>query len=155
MNFNLTLIAQAVTFALFIWFTVKFVWPPLLKAIEERQARIAEGLQAAEQGKQALERSVYHVLLGDASVEEARQPAKEGGYHVLPANRDLGGAEFRWVDASQIVTRTTPDAAVVVERREWGNAYGLLAETGADGALVLDLAGGTRKEIPAAAIVRV
>ena len=41
MNFNLTLIAQAVTFALFIWFTVKFVWPPLLKAIEERQARIA------------------------------------------------------------------------------------------------------------------
>ena len=57
MNFNLTLIAQAVTFALFIWFTVQFVWPPLLKAIEERQARIADGLKAAEQGKQALERS--------------------------------------------------------------------------------------------------
>jgi len=48
--------------------------------------------------KQALERSVYHVLLGDAAVEEARQPAKEGGYHVLPANRDLGGAELELVN---------------------------------------------------------
>ena len=44
MNINLTLIAQAVSFALFIWFTAKFVWPPLMKAIEERQQKIAEGL---------------------------------------------------------------------------------------------------------------
>ena len=49
-------------------------------------------------GKQSLERSVYQVLLGDAAVEEARQPAKEGGYDVLPANRDLGGAELELVN---------------------------------------------------------
>ncbi|WP_293765932.1 AAA family ATPase [uncultured Aquitalea sp.] len=49
-------------------------------------------------GKQSLERSVYQVLLGDATVEEARQPAKEGGYDVLPANRDLGGAELELVN---------------------------------------------------------
>ena len=57
MNINLTLIAQAVSFALFILFTVKFVWPPLMKAIEERQKQIADGLAAGEQGKQQLEAS--------------------------------------------------------------------------------------------------
>jgi len=51
MNINLSLFAQALTFALFIWFTVKFIWPPLLRAIEQRQKQIAEGLAAAERGK--------------------------------------------------------------------------------------------------------
>ncbi|MCA3130868.1 MAG: F0F1 ATP synthase subunit B [Betaproteobacteria bacterium] len=57
MNINLTLVAQAVSFAIFIWFTVKFVWPPMLRAIEQRQKQIADGLAAAEQGRTALERS--------------------------------------------------------------------------------------------------
>ena len=57
MTFGLTVFAQAVAFALFIWFTVKFVWPPLLKAIEARQKTIADGLAAAEQGKKSLEAS--------------------------------------------------------------------------------------------------
>ena len=57
MNINLTLIAQAISFAVFILFTVKFVWPPLMKAIEERQKQIADGLAAGEQGKQQLEAS--------------------------------------------------------------------------------------------------
>ena len=51
MNINLTLLSQAVAFGIFIWFTVKFVWPPLLNAIEQRQKTIAEGLAAAEKGK--------------------------------------------------------------------------------------------------------
>jgi F-type H+-transporting ATPase subunit b len=55
MNINLTLFAQAITFAIFIWFTVKFVWPPLLTAVETRQKEIADGLAAGERGKQELE----------------------------------------------------------------------------------------------------
>ena len=55
MNFNLTLIAQALAFALFIWFTVKFVWPPLMRAIEQRQKQIADGLAAGERGRQELD----------------------------------------------------------------------------------------------------
>ena len=55
MNINFTLIAQAITFAIFIWFTVKFVWPPLLNAIETRQKEIADGLAAANEGKMSLE----------------------------------------------------------------------------------------------------
>ena len=55
MNINLTLIAQAISFALFILFTVKFVWPPLMRAIEQRQKHIADGLAAGEEGKKQLE----------------------------------------------------------------------------------------------------
>ena len=47
MNINFTLIAQALTFAAFIGFTIKFVWPYLLRAIEERQKTIADGLGVA------------------------------------------------------------------------------------------------------------
>jgi F-type H+-transporting ATPase subunit b len=54
MNINLTLLMQAVAFAAFIWFTAKFVWPPLMRAVETRQKQIAEGLQAGEQGRQNL-----------------------------------------------------------------------------------------------------
>jgi F-type H+-transporting ATPase subunit b len=55
MNINLTMISQAVAFAIFIWFTVRFVWPPLRIAIETRQKTIADGLAAADRGKHDLE----------------------------------------------------------------------------------------------------
>jgi len=55
MNINVTLVAQAVVFAAFIWFTARFVWPPLMRAIEARQKTIADGLAAAEQGRTSLE----------------------------------------------------------------------------------------------------
>ena len=57
MNLNVTLVAQAVTFFVFIFFCAKFVWPPLTNAITARQKQIADGLAAAEEGKQSLERS--------------------------------------------------------------------------------------------------
>jgi F-type H+-transporting ATPase subunit b len=74
MSFNLTLIAQAVAFALFIWFTVKFVWPPLLRAIESRQKTIADGLAAAEEGKRSLELSNKRA---DEEIKKARDRAAE------------------------------------------------------------------------------
>ena len=55
MNINFTLIAQAIAFAILIWFTVKFVWPPCYNAIEKRQKEIADGLAAAQEGKAFLE----------------------------------------------------------------------------------------------------
>ncbi len=54
MNPNLTMIAQAIAFALFIWFCVKLVWPPLLRAIETRQKMIADSLAEAERGRSSL-----------------------------------------------------------------------------------------------------
>lgn len=72
MNINLTLLAQALTFAAFIWFTVKFIWPFMLRAIETRQKTIADGLAAAEQGKKSLETSTRQA---DQAIQEARARA--------------------------------------------------------------------------------
>ena len=74
MNLNLTLIAQAVVFSAFIWFTVKFVWPHMLRAIETRQKTIADGLAAAEQGRKSLEVSSKQA---DQAIQEARARAAE------------------------------------------------------------------------------
>lgn len=54
MNINFTMFAQAISFAIFIWFTARFVWPPLMRAVEERQRKIADGLAAADKGQQEL-----------------------------------------------------------------------------------------------------
>jgi len=74
MNINFTLFAQAIVFTAFIWFTIKFVWPPLLRAMEARQKTIADGLAAAEQGKKSLELSSKQA--GQA-IQEARARAAE------------------------------------------------------------------------------
>ena len=74
MNINITLFAQALVFAAFIWFTIKFVWPPLLRAIEARQKQIADGLAAAEQGKKSLESSSKQA---EVAIAEARSRAAE------------------------------------------------------------------------------
>ena len=71
MDINLTLIMQAVGFAAFIWFTAKFVWPPLMTAIEARRKTIADGLAAGEQGRQNLATSEKRVsdMLGEAKAK--------------------------------------------------------------------------------------
>ena len=55
MNINLTLVGQMITFAIFVWFTMKFVWPPLKIALDERKKKIADGLAAAEKAEEELE----------------------------------------------------------------------------------------------------
>ena len=74
MNINLTLFAVAIAFGIFVWFTAKFVWPPLMRAIETRQKNIAEGLAAAEQGKQDLAQAGSKVT---ELVNEAKARASE------------------------------------------------------------------------------
>lgn len=55
MSINATLIGQMITFALLVWFTMKYVWPPLFQSLEERKKKIAEGLAAAERGQEEME----------------------------------------------------------------------------------------------------
>jgi F-type H+-transporting ATPase subunit b len=102
MNINLTLFAQVVTFAAFIWFCARFIWPPLTRAIEERQKQIADGLAAGERGKLDLEQASKRTgdMLRDAKqqtqeilaqadkragqiVEEAKMVAKTEGDRIL------------------------------------------------------------------------
>lgn len=74
MDINATLIGQAIWFGLFIWFTMKFVWPPLQRAMHERQKQIADGLAAGERGKQELEQAAKRT---EEILVEARQKAQE------------------------------------------------------------------------------
>src|SRR4051812_18246764 len=106
MNFNFTLIAQALVFAALIAFTIKFIWPHMLRAIEARQKTIADGLAAAEQGRRSLETSTRQAedavvrarsraaeILAQAEkraaqlVDEARTAAREEGDRELTAAR--------------------------------------------------------------------
>ena len=74
MNFNLTLIAQAATFAAFIWFTQRFIWPYLLRAIETRQKQIQDGLAQAERGRSSLADAQKQT---DTLLKDARGRAQE------------------------------------------------------------------------------
>lgn len=72
MNLNATMIGQAIAFAILIWFSVKFIWPQLTNAIEERQKKIAEGLSAADKSQKDL---VEAKEQANAIVREARDKA--------------------------------------------------------------------------------
>jgi F-type H+-transporting ATPase subunit b len=74
MNPNITLLGQMISFAILIWFTVKFIWPPLMKAIEERQQKIAEGLAAADRSQKDLAQAQDKV---NEALKEARAKANE------------------------------------------------------------------------------
>ena len=73
MNINLTLIGQAISFAIFVWFCMKYVWPPITSALDQRKKTIADGLSAAELGQQSLEKAKVDV---EEKLTEAKSEAK-------------------------------------------------------------------------------
>jgi F-type H+-transporting ATPase subunit b len=74
MNINLTLLGQTIGFALFVWFCMKLVWPPLRDALHERQKKIADGLAAAERGEHEEELARQRAT---ETLREAKQQASE------------------------------------------------------------------------------
>lgn len=139
MNINLTLLAQAVSFAILIWFTARFVWPPLLNAVESRQKTIADGLAAGERGKHELEiaskRSVETLreakhqasdIIAQAEkravalIDEAKEQAKIEGERILTgAKAELDQEVFRAKEAlRQQVAELAVSGAEKILRRE-------------------------------------
>ncbi len=74
MNINATLIGQSITFFVFVWFCMKFVWPPIMNALAERRKQIADGLAAGERGKHELELASKRAV---ENLHEAKQKAAE------------------------------------------------------------------------------
>ena len=74
MNINATLILQSIAMMIFVWFCMKFIWPPLLKAMDERRERIAEGLAASDKAEMELESAKLTV---EEQIREARDKAGE------------------------------------------------------------------------------
>ena len=100
MNLNATLFAQLVVFFILAWFTMKFVWPPIVKALDERATKIADGLAAAERGKHDLELATRRSA---DSLREGKEKASEL----------LAQAERR---AAQIIEEAKAQAKVEADR---------------------------------------
>ena len=137
MNMNATLIGQAIAFFLFVVFCMKYVWPPILHALEERKKKIADGLAAAEHGKheQQLAEERAKVLLREAKeqageiitragkratemIDEAKQDAKAEGGRMLTAARAEIDQELNRVKEDlrgQVVSIALAGASKVLE----------------------------------------
>ena len=81
MNINLTLFGQMVTFAIFVWFCMKFVWPVIITAMEERQQKIADGLDAADRAMRDLEAAQ------DKATDQMKEAKQEAAGIVDQANK--------------------------------------------------------------------
>ena len=98
MNLNATLIAQLVVFLVFVWFTMKFVWPPITKALDERAKKISDGLAAADKAKTDL-------ALAEKKVVDKLRRARESASDLR------GGAEKQ---SAQIIDEARAEAARIV-----------------------------------------
>ena len=138
MNINLTLIGQSITFIFFVMFVMKFVWPPLVAALDERKKTIADGLAAAEKGKHDGELAKQRVLdtLKDAKtqaqdiinlaekraseiVEESKDNAKAEGERIIAAaNAELEQEVNRAREQlrGQVVSLAVSGASKVLKR---------------------------------------
>jgi F-type H+-transporting ATPase subunit b len=115
MNINATLFVQLVVFFIGAWVTMKYIWPPLIKSLEERQKKIADGLAAAERGNRSLDEAQRHIakLEADARASGAARAAeaeKQGAAIVEAAKKDAEAERARIlaqakVDAEQEMAR--------------------------------------------------
>ena len=112
MGINLTLIGQIITFAIFIWFTMKYVWPPLMQTLEERKKKISDGLAAADQARRELEiaqrkaKEIVHESKAQAAtiIEQA---------HMRSHNIE----EEARLEARRIAEKTKRSAEVEIEQK--------------------------------------
>jgi F-type H+-transporting ATPase subunit b len=106
MNINATLILQSIAMMIFVWFCMKFIWPPLLKAMDDRRARVAEGLAASDLAEKELEAAK---LSAGEQISEARDKAGEildqanqrHGQILEQAKDDATGERQRQVSAAE------------------------------------------------------
>jgi F-type H+-transporting ATPase subunit b len=108
MNINLTLIAQAVAFAIFIWLTIKFIWPVLTRKVEERQKQIADGLAAGERGRQELEAA------GKRAHEELAKARERVGEVIASAEK----RDAQMLDEAKAAARAEADRILAAAKAD-------------------------------------
>ena len=131
MNINATLIGQTIAFAVFVWFCMKFIWPPIVTALNERKTRIADGLAAAEEGRQEkaeAEQNAIRVL------DEAKDQAQE---IIRRAER----RETEMVEEAKSTSRTEGERILTAARGEIDKEVNLARERLRQEVAVLAVAG--------------
>ena len=133
MNLNATFIAQMFVFFILGWFTMKFVWPPLMKALDDRAKRIADGLAAAERGNAALKDALVRFQRLEA---EARTRARE----IIAQNEKRGleiveeAKAFAKAEGNRLIVAAKAEIESEIQRAKDGlrNQVAQLAVAGAE-----------------------
>ncbi len=108
MNFNATLIGQSITFIVFVWFCMKFIWPPVMHALDERRKKIADGLAASERGKHEQQ------LAEERATEILREAKEQAGEIVNRAEKRAGEI----IDESKVDARSEGERLLTAARAE-------------------------------------
>ena len=148
MNINLTLIGQLLAFAVFVWFTMKFVWTPIMGALETRKKEIADGLAAAERGQheQELAKERAKDVLHDAKSQAAEivaQAQKRAAEIVDEAKGNARTEGERLLTAAQAEIEQETNKA----REQLRGKVGELALVGAEKILRKEINADAHKDI--------
>lgn len=150
MNINVTLIGQTIAFALFVWFCMKYIWPPIMNALEARKKEIADGLAAAEKGRKAEDhgkekateiikdaKSQAQEILGNAEkrrneiIEEAKADAKAEGERLISSAKAEIQQEInraREELRGQVATLVVSGAGRILQKEVDAKAHGKLID---------------------------
>ena len=150
MNINMTLIGQSITFAIFVWFCMKYVWPPIVGALEARKKQIADGLAAADRGRHELELAAKRAsetmheakikaseIIAQAEkrasqiVDEAKNAAKgEGDRMIIAAKAEIEQESHRAREAlrGEVAALVVAGAGKVLRREVNAQAHAELLE---------------------------
>jgi len=108
MNINFTIFGQSITFAVFVWFCMKYIWPPLMNALNERKKIIADGLAAAERGQHEQK------LAQDRAVETLRDSKSQAGEVINQAQKRAGEI----IEEAKGDSRTEAERILIAARAE-------------------------------------
>lgn len=133
MNLNATLFGQFITFALFVWFTMKYVWPPVINALQDRKKTIADGLAAAERGVRELE------LAQNKAAEILRDAKIQASHIVDETNKRVNGIveaakEQARNEATRIIALGKSEIAFELQKakKDLKNQVAIIALAGAE-----------------------
>lgn len=108
MSINATLIGQMITFALLVWFTMKYIWPPLFDSLEERKKKIADGLAAAEKGQEQMQ-------LAEKKAKGVLKEAKEQSSDIINLAQKRAN---ELVEASKDTAKKEGDRLILVAKAQ-------------------------------------
>ena len=148
MDINATIIGQTIAMIVFVWFCMKFVWPPIMGMLEERQTKIADGLAAADKGNRALEEAESEKAV---ILDEARGQAREiidqantrANNIVEEARVEAGSEKDRILESAQAEVEQEANRA----REELRGQVGVIAVAGAEKILQREINADAHKDL--------
>lgn len=148
MDLNATIIGQTIAMIVFVWFCMKFIWPPLIGMIEQRQNEIADGLAAAEKGNRSLElAAVEKTKLIDAARGQAREivdQANQRAGGIVDEARSTAGAEGERI---LVAARAEVEQEVNRAREELRGEVAAIAVAGAEKIIAREIDTATHQDL--------